>query len=99
MSIGCHQDPCRCHLPCTCKWPEEDENPRWRDGCERHDTSEDRRHAHDREDPGDPPETWGEITARWTPCPECGELGACGFDAEGRPMVHVTADEEDDSDA
>jgi hypothetical protein len=22
------------------------------------------------------------------PCPECGELGACGYDSEGRPMIH-----------
>lgn len=22
-------------------------------------------------------------------CPECGEYGPCGYDAEGRPMVHV----------
>lgn len=45
MSIGCHQDPCRCDLPCVCKWAEEDENPRWRDGCERHDATNDRRRA------------------------------------------------------
>jgi hypothetical protein len=23
------------------------------------------------------------------PCPVCGELGACGYDAEGRPMIHA----------
>ena len=30
------------------------------------------------------------------PCPECGELGACAYDAEGRPMVHVREDDSDD---
>ena len=31
-----------------------------------------------------------------TPCPECGELGACAYDAEGRALIHVIneADEE-----
>jgi hypothetical protein len=24
------------------------------------------------------------------PCPECGSRGACGYDAEGRPMIHTT---------
>lgn len=24
-----------------------------------------------------------------TTCPECGETGPCGFDAEGRPMTHA----------
>lgn len=24
-----------------------------------------------------------------TPCPECGSTSACGFDAEGRPMIHA----------
>lgn len=23
------------------------------------------------------------------PCPECGQHGACAYDAEGRPMVHA----------
>lgn len=23
------------------------------------------------------------------PCEVCGELGACGYDAEGRPMIHA----------
>lgn len=23
------------------------------------------------------------------PCAECGERGACGYDMEGRPMVHI----------
>jgi hypothetical protein len=24
-----------------------------------------------------------------TPCPECGEPGACAWDAEGRPLIHA----------
>ena len=24
-----------------------------------------------------------------SPCPECGESGACAWDAEGRPLVHA----------
>lgn len=24
------------------------------------------------------------------PCPTCGEQGACGWDAEGRPLIHAT---------
>jgi hypothetical protein len=24
-----------------------------------------------------------------SPCPECGESGACAYDAEGRPMIHA----------
>jgi hypothetical protein len=23
------------------------------------------------------------------PCPECGSRGACGYDQEGRPMIHA----------
>ena len=23
------------------------------------------------------------------PCPECGQWGACAYDAEGRPMIHM----------
>lgn len=28
------------------------------------------------------------------PCPECGEVGACAYDAEGRPMTHMIANDE-----
>lgn len=28
-------------------------------------------------------------------CPECGNTGACGFDAEGRPYVHIIQDRDD----
>ena len=31
------------------------------------------------------------------PCPECGNVGACGYDSEGRAMIHVMpVDSEDD---
>lgn len=26
------------------------------------------------------------------PCPECGQVGACAYDAEGRALIHVTDD-------
>lgn len=26
-------------------------------------------------------------------CPECGSFTACGYDAEGRPMIHTTSPE------
>lgn len=25
-----------------------------------------------------------------TPCPECGQLGPCGYDNEARPYIHTT---------
>ena len=30
-----------------------------------------------------------------TPCPECGQTGACGYDADGRAYVHVTEEADD----
>lgn len=29
------------------------------------------------------------------PCPECGETGACAWDAEGRPLIHALGAEAD----
>lgn len=29
------------------------------------------------------------------PCDICGEVGACGYDAEGRPLIHPTFAEEE----
>jgi hypothetical protein len=29
-------------------------------------------------------------------CPECGEFGACGYDSQGRPMIHAVKDEDDE---
>jgi hypothetical protein len=28
------------------------------------------------------------------PCPECGSVVACGYDSEGRPMIHVVEPDE-----
>ena len=28
------------------------------------------------------------------PCPECGESGPCGYDSEGRPMIHIVSEDE-----
>jgi hypothetical protein len=32
-----------------------------------------------------------------SPCAECGEAGACAYDAEGRPLIHATWLAEDDT--
>ena len=29
------------------------------------------------------------------PCNECGEIGACAYDVEGRPLIHTTVEETD----
>lgn len=29
------------------------------------------------------------------PCPECGAVGACGWDDEGRPLIHATSEAPD----
>lgn len=29
-----------------------------------------------------------------TPCPECGASGACGYDADGRALIHALNDED-----
>lgn len=36
--------------------------------------------------PGDPLAIENGVT---NPCPECGQIGACAYDAEGRPMIHA----------
>jgi hypothetical protein len=28
------------------------------------------------------------------PCPECGQLGACAYDSEGRALIHVVVDDD-----
>lgn len=33
-------------------------------------------------------------TYQTDPCPECGERGPCGYDTEGRAMVHIATEEE-----
>ena len=30
-----------------------------------------------------------------TPCPVCGEFGACAYDSEGRPMLHTSTEDEE----
>lgn len=30
-----------------------------------------------------------------TPCPECGSNVACGYDSQGRPMIHVVEEDKD----
>jgi hypothetical protein len=30
------------------------------------------------------------------PCPICRSTGACGFDSEGRPMIHTVEDEDNE---
>lgn len=37
----------------------------------------------DTEDPDDVP-----TTRQFDPCPLCGERGACGYDDQGRPLIH-----------
>lgn len=89
MSIGCHQDPCRCGLPCTCDYSREDEGPDFRAGCERHDSIGDLRQLRSWHE-GDLVD--GEAMLPHfdgDPCPICHESYACGYDAEGRPLVHV----------
>ena len=29
-------------------------------------------------------------TTQADPCPECGQLGPCAYDVDGRPMIHTT---------
>lgn len=38
----------------------------------------------------DPVDLDGPLEQADTRCPECGEYGACGYDTEGRAMIHVT---------
>lgn len=42
------------------------------------------------------PEDFEALGLSPSPCPECGQLGACGYDAEARPFVHVTGEFGDD---
>lgn len=41
--------------------------------------------------PGDPMLRANGVT---NPCPECGEYGACAYDADGRPLIHAREDDE-----
>ena len=33
-----------------------------------------------------------DVAVRAEPCPLCGEAGACGYDAEGRALIHALDD-------
>jgi len=49
------------------------------------------------DDPNLPDQAEYELDARLaTPCPECGQVGACAYDIEGRPLIHVTQEEDDE---
>lgn len=90
MQIGCHQDPCRCDKPCTCRWADEDDDPTWQAGCERHDSTQDARRLADAEPDYDP--EFESLDP--SPCVVCGSDGACAYDDEGRPLIHAVADED-----
>lgn len=46
----------------------------------------------------DPPEVSGdELIEPDDECPECGAVGACGYDSEGRPMIHAIGVGDDES--
>lgn len=34
------------------------------------------------------------FTSAYDPCAECGQIGPCGYDYDGRPMVHVVESED-----
>lgn len=89
-SLGCHQEPCRCSHPCDKNCAQQDEcDPT----CQRHNMNHDTRDAYDHLADYDEPDQFEDLD---TECPECGESGPCGFDAEGRPMIHVTRRDDDD---
>lgn len=93
MSIGCHQDPCRCALPCTCDYSKEEAEPaRWRDGCQRHDSKEDTRGEWMRAEPDD--DDLAGLSAQYGECPTCGQVGACAYDDQGRALIHATEEDE-----
>lgn len=46
-------------------------------------------------DDGPPDNGIAVISDHVSPCPICHEWGACGVDAEGRPMIHALYDQED----
>ena len=91
--MGCHQVPCRCDKPCTCRWAEELDSS-WRAGCERHDDSGDQRND-EPEWPQWPEWSRGDDVIRVSPCPVCGEYGACGYDDMGRQLYHPMPEESD----
>lgn len=90
MSIGCHQVPCRCELPCICDWSKDDAIDR---NCERHDSRLDSRFLQPDDDDYD---GYGDGERLNSFCPECGAEGHCAVDDIGRPLIHTLTDPEDD---
>ena len=37
-----------------------------------------------------------DVAIRATPCPVCGEAGACGYDSEGRALIHAVGDDDEE---
>lgn len=35
-----------------------------------------------------------DVTAQFDPCVVCGEIGPCGYDANGEPMIHLAPPED-----
>ena len=57
-------------------------------------------HQHEFDDPREPDDkeiAEYELDAKLAePCPECGQYGACSYDLEGRPLIHVVEQDEDE---
>jgi hypothetical protein len=45
-------------------------------------------------DEPDPNEPWDSGLETSSPCPECGERGACSYDTEGRALIHAIRGED-----
>ena len=56
-------------------------------------------HVAPQDDDGPDLDDYGpDVPMTGTPCPECGEAGACAWDVEGRPLIHAAkGTSEDDS--
>jgi hypothetical protein len=39
-------------------------------------------------------EDMAQLSHLGSPCPECGQAGACAYDAEGRALIHVTTEDD-----
>ena len=85
-SIGCHQAPCRCVLPCTCTPQPDGEIDR--NGCERHNQAHDTRFLVEPSDDVTPSDD--DLLGIATPCATCGAVGACAWDDNGHALIHTT---------
>lgn len=52
------------------------------------------RYAEDFDIPPEVAAQWEMETRLANPCPECGQVGACAYDADGRALIHVTESED-----